>query len=129
MTTEPNHSSKESTLVQQIAKGLRFTVALCSIAAGLYCGFAIGMVPRFQKMYGDMLSPRAVLPPATSFLLDHRWLFLVGTVLLTIVPVILAYRVRSILLVIVIGAVAVLVQLAVGVWVPTVLMAPLPQMV
>ena len=80
-------------------------------------------------MYGDMLSPSTVPPPSTSFLVDYHIAFLVGTILVTVAAVIAAYRLRSIFAVLVIGTLAVVIQMALGVWASSVLMHPLRQLI
>ena len=76
-----------------------------------------------------MLSPGTPLPSATSFLIQHHVSFIIAAAALSILPAFLAYRVRLIFPVIVIGAIAIFLQVALGIWASAALMTPMQQII
>ncbi len=112
-------------MVKDMAKGLRFAVALMPLAAAAYCTQAVWCAPKFGKLYNDMLDPGTVLPVSARLLVEHHWSVLLLIAALGIVPAIAAWRVRSLLVVIVAGTLVTSLLVALGVCVSGALLSPL----
>lgn len=87
------------------------------------------MVPKIQKIYLDMLGSGGSLQASAPFRIDHHATLLLGTIALSILAAVLAYRLRSIFHVIVIGSMAILFHVSFGIWVSSALMGPIQQIV
>jgi hypothetical protein len=114
--------------VAEIASSLRLGIAVVSVAAGVLCGRVAWRAPRFQMVYEDMLGPGAALPTVTQALLDHHTVFIASAMLISLVPVLVAIRARSLFVVTVVGAAAVLALLALGVMASLALHEPMQRL-
>ncbi len=115
--------------ISQIGAGIRFATSLFVLAAGLYCAWAVLLAPKFQGIYDDMLGRGSLMPVGTRLLLEYHVAFIIGVILLTLIPVVVAIRARSVLVVIAGGSVAVLMLLALGVWASGALAAPIQSII
>ena len=130
MSSNPHTTSDhDSSTISQISRGIRFAISLFSIAAGLHCARVVWLAPKLRVLYEELLGPDKPLPSVSSFLLRHHVGFIIATAALSITSAILAYRVRQIFPVIVIGAISIFLLVALGVLASSAIMRPMQQII